>query len=821
MDDYRLPDTVRPIHYTLTLQPNLDAGTYTGKVSIELEVRQATDTVVLNAVDMEIAGTVTMDAKRERATVKLPKPLQPGKATIDLEFKAKLSDSMRGFYKSSYTTLEGAKRTMATTQFESASARRAFPCFDEPALKATFDVTLVVPKDRMAISNTEIVKEETLPGNLRAVHFARTPVMSTYLLAFIVGEFDVVQSKTKDGTPVRVFTAPGRTALGEFALETAVRGLEFFGDYYAIPYREAIGKADLIAIPDFEAGAMENWGAITFREVALYMDKEKSSIPIRRRVAEVVLHELAHQWFGNLVTMKWWNELWLNESFATFMAYKAADALFPEWKVWDEYVSGITSGGKSLDSLRSSHPVEVPVKDPGEVDQIFDAISYNKGGSLLRMLEATIGAEAFRDGIRRYLKRHRYANASTRDLWDALSEGSKWDVAAMMAGWTGQTGFPVVLAGRKGDSIKLRQERFLLDRDPEKPADDPTLWTIPITPAVKLDKREAEVRANVTKLNAGQTGFYLVHYDSEWRRSLKPMSLPEVDRYGLVEDATSLMRAGYLSVGEFLDLAAAFSTEESYHVWAQIAGGVGMLADIFVGDPAVPKMEAWAQKLFRPIVDKVGWDLRSGEPHDRVLLRSVVLGAAVRFGDSTAVEEAKRRLASAKKPETISADIRGVVFGAAARHGDDAAYKRLVELYETSELPETKVQLLGALGGFRQDAILRRAFAYSLSDKVRPQDAMYVVGGTPIETRRTAWALLKENWQTLDERYGKSGMIARFIQAAASGIPEEEHARDVEAFFKDHPAPFATERIKQTLEGIRARAKFRRRNASALSQRAW
>lgn len=810
--DFRLPDTVKPKHYALTVVPDLDKETFSGTVAIDVDIRAATKEIVLNAMELDLiraeacgqTAKVKLDPRRERATLTFAKPLRKGASRVTIDFAGKLSQDMRGFYKSTYTRPDGTKRTMGTTQFEAASARRAFPCFDEPELKATFEVVMLIPKDRVAISNTSFISEK-LEGDKKRVTFARTPVMSTYLLAFVVGEFDHIEGKTKDGTPVRVYTTPGRAQLGTFALETAIRGIEYFNDYYAIPYRKAIDKCDLLAIPDFEAGAMENWGCITFREMVLFVDPEKTSVRIKRRVAEVVLHELAHQWFGNLVTMKWWDELWLNESFATFMAYKAADALFPEWKVWEEYQSMITSGGKSLDALRSSHPVQVPVRDPGQVAQIFDAISYNKGGSLLRMLEATIGADTFRDGIRRYLKKHAYANASTRDLWNALGKG----VAKMMEGWTRQIGFPVVIANGK----TIRQERFLLDRDPDKPAKDPTLWTVPIN-GKKFGTREMRLDRKGAKLNAGQTGFYLVKYDVMPR----PMSLPPADRYGLIEDATFLMRAGYVSIAEFLDLVGQYRSEDNHHVWSQIASALGMLADIFVGDPAIPKMEAWVQNLLGPIVKNVGWNKQGEEPHERVLLRSTVLGAASRFGDAGVVAEARKRFKAAKKPEDISADLRGVVFGAVARHGDEKTLAELIANYERADLPEVKVVLLSAMGASRLDKALRAAFEFSLSAKVRPQDAMYTLAGTPIDTRRTAWALLKEHWKTLDERYGKTAMIARFIESAASGIPDEAHAKDVEAFFKKNAAPYATERIKQVVEGVRVRAKFRKRNAGALSK---
>lgn len=809
-EDFRLPKTVMPKHYGLTLVPDLEKETFRGRVDIDVDVRTATREIVLNALDLELVraeaggqtAKVKLDPRRERATLSFARPLKRGASRITIDFTGRLSQDMRGFYKSTYTLPDGTRRTMATTQFEAASARRAFPCFDEPELKATFDVVLDIPKDRMAISNTSPAGE-AIEGDRKRVSFARTPVMSTYLLAFVVGEFDHLEGRTKDGTPVRVYTTPGRAHLGRFALETAIRGIDFFNEYYGIPYRRSIDKCDLVAIPDFEAGAMENWGCITFREIVLFVDPEKTSERIKRRVAEVVLHELAHQWFGNLVTMKWWNELWLNESFATFMAYKAADALFPEWKVWEEYQAVITSGGKSLDALRSSHPVEVPVRDPGEVAQIFDAISYNKGGSLLRMLEATIGADRFRDGIRRYLKRHAYANASTRDLWNALGKG----VSEMMEGWTRQTGFPVVITNGK----TIRQERFLLDRDPDRPSKDRTLWKIPINGKI-FSTREMRWDRKGAKLNAGQTGFYLVKYDV----MPGPMSLPPADRYGLIEDATFLMRAGYVSIAEFLDLVGQYSSEDNYHVWSQISGGLGMLADIFVGDPAVPELEAWVRKLLGPIVQRVGWDPQPGEPADRVLLRATVLGAASRFGDEGVVAEARRRFRAAKRPEEIPADLRAVVFGAVARHGHEDTLAQLIERYERADLPEVRVVLLTAMGATRLDSVLRSAFKFSLSDKVRPQDAVYTLAGAPIETRPTAWALVKEHWKILDERYGKTAMIARFIEAAASGIPDEAHARDVEEFFRKHPAPYATERIKQVVEGVRVRAKFRKRNAAAL-----
>jgi puromycin-sensitive aminopeptidase len=834
---FRLPTAAVPRHYRLRLEPDLDALRYTGEVEIDLDVRRATPEVVLHAVDLDIAeawsGSEKLELRpepaRERLALVSARGFEAGAATLRLVFSAALREDMKGFYRSRYTRADGSPGTLATTQFEATSARRCFPCFDEPAHKARFDVTLTAPKGRTAISNMPEAAAETLPDGRRRVRFATSPVMSTYLLAFIVGEFESIEGATKDGVPVRVYSTPGRKELCRFALETAIRGLEFFDAYYGIPYKSSLPKCDLIAIPDFEFGAMENWGAITFRETALFVDPKISSIPQRRRVAEVVLHELAHQWFGNLVTPEWWSFLWLNESFATFMAYWAVDVLFPDWKIWEEYLSAITSAGRSLDSLRTSHPVEVPVHDSSEVDQIFDAISYNKGGSVLRMLAHAIGAEAFKQGVRNYLKRHAYACATTDDLWAALGP----EASAMMDGWTRRIGYPVVSVKREAGSLALRQERFLLDRDPARPDEDPTLWRVPLfpvagsgpMPAAWLEGRSGTLprpAADWVKLNAHQGGFFAVQYDDAgWQDLAKAVergALGSMDRYGLQEDGYALMRAGYLPVPSYLRLAGAFSREENPHVWGGVADGLAALTDIYVGDAAVPKLEAWARSLLARVTALVGWEEKPDEAIERRLLRPTVLGAALRFGDPAAVAGARERFEALRTSiDAVGPNIRSIILWGTARHGGEDTYRALVELHEKSDLPEVKVQALRALGASKDAKILRRAVAYALSDKVRRQDAAGIFSSVPIDVKPAAWALFQEHWPTIDERYGKSGFIGHWIAAAAAGIPTGAHAAEVEAFFRAHPAPYGSEKLRQTLEGIRARAKFRERNRSGLA----
>ncbi|RPH42332.1 MAG: hypothetical protein EHM91_09470 [Planctomycetota bacterium] len=474
------------------------------------------------------------------------------------------------------------------------------------------------------------------------------------------------------------------------------------------------------------------------------------------------------------------------------------------------------------------------VRDPNEVDQIFDAISYNKGGSVLRMLERAIGEKAFQLGIQEFLETRAYSCATTDDLWAALGKGSGLDVAAMMNGWTRTTGLPAVLVQRQDGRLKLRQERFFLDRDPERPAEDPTLWEVPIPMSDgsgritdhKLIGRELVVDApskDWVKVNAGQAGFYLAHYDDAgWKAlagAVEALAIGPMDRYGLQEDAYSLMRAGYLSVPVYLRLAGSFSREQNHYVWAGVADGIAALTEIFVGDPHVPKLEEWGRKLVMPALQKIGFGEKSDDPNERLLLRATLLGASVRFGNPEAVENVRAAFQAARSnPSSVPPNLRSVIFSGSARHGDESIFAALTELHEKADLPEVKVQLLRALGAFRQEPLLRRAVAYALSDKVRRQDAMAVFGSIPIEMKPVGWKLLQENWSVLDERYGKSGQIGHFIAAGAGGIPSEAHAAEVEKFFKDHPAPYGSEKIKQTLEGIRARAKFRDRNRNGLAQ---
>ena len=451
----QLPNSVLPEKYRLSLTPDLQNFTFEGQVDVDVNIEAPVTDIVLNAAELTLheatlaqgettiqARSIAVDEEAETATITLEAEAVPGPATLSISYRGTLNDQLKGFYRSRYQDTEGNEQYLATTQFEATDARRALPCWDEPALKATFQVSMTVPSNLTAVSNTPAVSESNAGNGLKTVSFAETPRMSTYLLAFIVGDLASVKAKAPNGTLMRVFATRGNEHLGQFALDTAIRLLEYYNDYFGIPY--PLEKLDHFAIPDFAAGAMENWGAITYREVALLFDPENSAAPTRQRIVEIIAHEMAHMWFGDLVTMDWWDDLWLNESFASWMGNKATDALYPDWSMWTQFLYQDIGEGLRIDALRNSHPIEANVKDPGEIREIFDAISYSKGASILWMLEQYLGEDAFRKGLHAYLSRHMYGNARGADLWQAMEDESGQPVISLMDSWIKQTGFPVL-----------------------------------------------------------------------------------------------------------------------------------------------------------------------------------------------------------------------------------------------------------------------------------------------------------------------------------------------------------------------------------------
>ena len=851
-----LPETARPSKYRIKLQPDLKNFTFDGEQSVDLLILEATSTIVLNSIDLEISNTtlhangttltsksVTIDKDAETATLDFGETIQPGDARLEMVFTGELNDKLMGFYRSEYTSQDGETRYLATTQFEPTDARRAFPCWDEPAKKATFEVTLVFSDEYQAVSNTPVV-EEAVPGpGLKSVRFAETPIMSTYLLVFIVGNLTSIEERADGGTTVGVWTTPGKEDQASFALDTSVKLLSYFNEYFGIPY--PLPKLDHIAIPDFAAGAMENWGAVTYRETALLVDPDNSSAGTRQRVAEVIAHEMAHMWFGDLVTMEWWDDLWLNESFASWMGNKAVDWLFPEWEMWTQFVNMDTNRALSLDGLKNSHPIEQAVKNPAEVSQLFDAISYSKGASVIRMLENFLGEESFRKGLNRYLSSHMYDNARTEDLWSALETESGRPVTAIMDSWVKQMGYPVlqVESDRTGGqtTLSVTQERFVYDRflgDGEPDSDsDNEVWRVPVSASqgseesavTVMDGRQTQIDVpgsgdGWVKLNPLQTGFFRVNYSTEdWQRlvpAIESLELHATDRLGVQNDAYALSRAGLLPVTQFLSLAQAYKNEGDASVWSDLASNLRDIEQLISDEAIHPAYQGFAREIFGPAARKIGWEPKPGEGHLDALLRSTVLSQAGSYHDPGVTAQASERFQKyLQDRETLAPDLRGVVFALAAQSGGKDVYDQIWGLEGETDLAEEKIRLLMSLTRFQRPELLNSTLADSLSAKVRSQDSITLVAGVAANPkgRDLAWEFVKDNWAEFDRRYGGGGFGLMRLVSICSHFNSQEKADEVDSFFAEHPAPAAERTIRQALERVRLNIKWLEQNRQELT----
>nr|XP_020641275.1 puromycin-sensitive aminopeptidase isoform X1 [Pogona vitticeps] len=862
----RLPAEVRPINYGLCLKPDLVDFTFEGKLEAAVEVKHATNQIVMNCADIDIitasyapegdeeihATGFNYQNEDEKVTLSFPSTLQKGMGTLKIDFVGELNDKMKGFYRSKYTTPSGDTHFAAVTQFEATDARRAFPCWDEPAIKATFDISLVVPKDRVALSNMNITDRRPYPDdeNLVEVKFARTPVMSTYLVAFVVGEYDFVETRSTDGVLVRVYTPVGKAEQGKFALEVAAKTLPFYKDYFNVPY--PLPKIDLIAIADFAAGAMENWGLVTYRETALLIDPKNSCSSSRQWVALVVGHELAHQWFGNLVTMEWWTHLWLNEGFASWIEYLCVDHCFPEYDIWTQFVSADYTRAQELDALDNSHPIEVSVGHPSEVDEIFDAISYSKGASVIRMLHDYIGDEDFRKGMHLYLTKFQHNNAATEDLWESLEYASGKPIAAVMNTWTKQMGFPLVYveAEQQEDDkvLKLVQKKFCASGPYSgilffHTGEDYPLWMIPISICTSEDPTHAKIQVLMdkpeltlvlkdvkpeewVKLNLGTVGFYRTQYSSSMLENLLPairdLSLPPVDRLGLQNDLFSLARAGIISTVEVLKVMEAFVNEPNYTVWSDLSCNLGILSTLLSHTDFYEEIQAFVRDIFSPIGEKLGWDPKPGEGHLDALLRGLVLGKLGKAGHKATLEEARRRFKDhVEGKHILSADLRSPVYVTVLKHGDSTTLDTMLKLHKQADMQEEKNRIERVLGAISQPELIQKVLTFALSEEVRPQDTVSVIGGvagSSKQGRKAAWKFVRDNWEELYNRYQGGFLISRLIKLSVDGFAIDKMAAEVKAFFESHPAPSAERTIQQCCENILLNAAWLKRDAENVHQ---
>ncbi len=835
--DYRLPKNVTPKRYDIRLTPDLKAFTFQGDVNIAVVVNDATDAVVLNALELEIdkvtaeragksvAAKAELETAKERAHLRFAEKLSPGEWTLKIAFRGILNDKLHGFYRSQYQDASGKTHVAATTQFESTDARRAFPCWDEPELKASYRVTLVVDEHLAAISNGGQESERKLAGGKKEVVFKETIAMSTYLVAFIVGEFDAT-APVDAGTPLRIVHVPGKESLTIWAKQIGAFSLKYFADYYGLKYPG--DKLDLIAIPDFASGAMENLGAITFRETALLADEKSASRAELERVADVVSHENAHMWFGDLVTMRWWNGIWLNEAFATFMEMLAVDAWKPEWKRWESF-SVSRAAAMSIDGLRSTRPIEFTVRSPEDCRAMFDILTYEKGAAVLRMLEQFLSANVFRDGIRLYLKKHQFNNTETSDLWDALEAASHEPVRKMMDSWIFQPGFPIIDAALSADGrgLKLSQRRFFYLAE-----DNDQLWHVPVMVRAKTDKGVSTHKVLLTAkettvdlpgklewalLNEGGHGFYRVHYAPALLEAItKNLSaLQPIERFGLVSDTWAATVAGLGPLSEFLKMARLFTSETDINVWRALIGAFAYL-DMIASDADRPTIALTVREIVGPAAARLGWEPKSGESELVRQLRGTLIGVLGTLGDDPGVHRRARELYARfeDNPNSADRDLMPALVNILAYSGDDARYDEFKKKFKAPRTPQEEQRFLFALANFRDLDLLKKTMEMTLDGQVRTQNSPYLMHSLLLNPacRYEAWDFARAHWEEMIQKYPDNA-LPRMCEAVVALLDRED---EIKKFFGEHRVRLGGKIIDQHLERLSVAVGFRKREGKNL-----
>ncbi|KAM3867648.1 endoplasmic reticulum aminopeptidase 1b [Diretmus argenteus] len=868
-DQMRLPTSISPHHYDLTIHPNLTTLSFTGVVRIDLVVHEDTSMVILHTKQMQISKVLLLAPEGARPLRFLEYPpfhqlallsdtvLAKGRRyEVQLEFAANLSDSFHGFYKSTYRTSSGEVRVLASTQFEATSARAAFPCFDEPAFKANFTIQIIREPRHIAISNMPKVKTVELPGGLLEDHFDTSVKMSTYLVAFIISDFLSVSKTTQHGIKISAYAVPEKINQTAFALDAAVKLLDFYDDYFDIPY--PLPKQDLAAIPDFQSGAMENWGLTTYRESGLLFDPNKSSASDKLGITMVIAHELAHQWFGNLVTMEWWNDLWLNEGFAKFMEFISVDITYPELHV-DDFFLGKCFEAMEVDSLSSSHPVSTPVESPAQIQEMFDDVSYDKGACILNMLRDFLTPEAFEIGIIRYLKRYSYQNTVNSHLWESLtnichsddldegrmkrnefcsknklqSGASKWysgdelDVRAIMDTWTLQEGFPLVTVEVRGREVRLSQERYLKTDDRSRT--EGFLWQIPLTYMTSasstihrfLLKTKTDVlylpeEVDWVLFNVNMNGYYMVHYEGQGWSSLIELlqhnhtALSSNDRASLINNVFQLVSIGKVSLDTALDLSLYLSKETEIMAVTQGLGELVPLYKLMEKRDMIElenQMKDYIVELFRGLIDRQEWN-DSGSVSERVLRSYLLLFACVR-NHPPCVATATQLFNKWRDSDgnmSLPVDVSLAVFVIGARTPD--GWDFLFEKYRHSLQMSVKSRIKSALSISPLQDKLKWMMEQSLHGEVmKTQDLPHMVTSISRNPRgyKLAWNFLRANWHALVKKFDLgSHSITGIVTGVTNQYSTREMLDEVQSFFSSLTEETGSEMrcIQQTYETI-------------------
>ncbi len=828
-----LGDNAIPSHYDLTLSPDTKRFTYNGEESVFVLIKKPSKTVLLNALDLKITSAAIVENRIAQMAVAKPKGNgviefafgKPVKGEVELKifFSGKIEQRLEGFYRSPYT-YKGKTGYLLSTQFEAVDARRMFPCIDEPERKATFSLSLVVDSKYTCVSNMPIARQKKLPKGKKLVAFEKTPRMSTYLLYMGIGEYASLSGKYRN-VKLRVLATPGKEKMLRLPMEYLKRYLEHHETYFGIKY--PLPKMDLIGVPDFAVGAMENWGAITFRETALLGD-ENSSLSGKQRIATVIGHELAHQWFGNFVTMKWWNDLWLNESFATFIEGKATNTLFPEWKFKEQGLSDTKGLALNIDQSKFTHPISVNVETPDQIGSLFDRISYEKGASVLAMMEAYAGEEAFRKGLQTYLRSHAYANAEKGDLWRAIDKVSRKmgeaSIFKVANRWTDTAGYPVLEATAKGANVTLTQHRFLLldgvnERD---------TWPIPLTYSINGEAAGSVLLPGKSHrlalpdgawicLNYQQPGFYRVSYDrtllDRLGSAVKSGELGPSDIWGIENDLFAMVRTSRTTAADYADFIERYMMDVAYPTDVSILGDLLWIITVLGrlrGQRHATLLSRYAKKM----LERLSWEKRPGEAPTDTALRSATIRALGMIGDEETIQKAREMTEGfLDGVSDLDPDIRNPVMLIAAKYGDPELYDRMMSLYLKEESPQWKVRYMQMLGAFGDTELTKKALAFALSKGVRAQDIVNLVtvpASINPEHVELVWEWTKANWQRFMKMFSAGNNMFQYFLKLLRISSTEEMKQDVETFFKDkrNRREDIEREISQTLEAMEANIRF-------------
>ncbi len=841
LDPYRLPTSVVPENYLLHLEPHFESDSFSGWVTITATATESVEQIVLNSDELEISSTTVGDVEAsfelapDDERLFINHPLDAGPVELKLHFSGTFNDQLVGFYLSSFGA-EGEEQKLATTQFEATHARKCFPCWDEPAFKATFEIEIVTPAGMNSVANSAEVDRQSVDGG-ELVRFAPTMKMSTYLVAFVIGPMEITETVDVDGVPLRIVHTPGSGgvdgALTKFGLECGAFGLRYFTEYFGIPYPG--DKVDLVAIPDFAFGAMENLGCITFRETLLLIDPASATQAELQRAADVIFHELAHMWFGDLVTMSWWNGLWLNEAFATFMEMRCTDAFRPHWQRWTDF--GISrSAAFETDALASTRPIEFEVTSPEEAEGMFDILTYEKGAAVVRMLEQHLGEEPFKAGIRRYMRENAYGNAETTDLWDAIEAETDEPVRRIMDSWIFQGGFPLISVEIADDrrSVTLRQERMAYLGGDEAPEQ---MWAVPLryrwmpaggdplTAATLLEDEltviEFDQDVEWFVANADGASFVRVAYEAEAMDELSFIAqerLSAVERYALVDDAWSSVNADTSTSMSFLSLIEAMTAEHDRSVWARMIGGLGSLRRLVDGD-ALLALEAIAHDALAPALAGLTLaPLDDDDDRTRQLRGDLIRAMGLIASDPEIQAEAQRTFSvMLREPEGVDASVGAAAVEITASIGDDADAEDFLRLSEEAATPQEQVRYLYALADFPDDHNLEKVRQRILEGRVRSQNAPFWLRRalTNRDHGQTTWTFIQNNWDQLNELFPSSAIV-RMLE----GLSSLNHPGDTEqiaSFVDNHPVPQGEKTLQQILERQRVASALRERESARLS----